>query len=261
MIEMKIAYIRHGKIKLIVFAVLLALLGLFALHSVGRSAALNASRAASVKLPIYCTDNDNREIALTINCAWGADDIEEILDTLDHYEVKATFFVLGTWVEQYPEKLRMIYEGGHEIGNHSYSHKLPSKSTEEQLAEEIDKCNDAVEAVLGIRPELYRAPSGDITDTVMELAENRGMYNIKWSVDSIDWRKDMTKENILNRVLGRTESGSILLFHNDTQYTKDILPEIIDRLQKEDYKFVKVSSLIYKTDFYIDNTGKQWRAK
>ncbi len=118
-----------------------------------------------------------------------------------------------------------------------------------------------MEAVLGIRPELYRAPSGDITDTVMELAENRGMYNIKWSVDSIDWRKDMTKENILNRVLGRTESGSILLFHNDTQYTKDILPEIIDRLQKEDYKFVKVSSLIYKTDFYIDNTGKQWRAK
>lgn len=95
----------------------------------------------------------------------------------------------------------------------------------------------------------------------MELAENRGMYNIKWSVDSIDWRKDMTKENILNRVLGRTESGSILLFHNDTQYTKDILPEIIDRLQKEDYKFVKVSSLIYKTDFYIDNAGKQWRAK
>ena len=87
------------------------------------------------------------------------------------------------------------------------------------------------------------------------------MYNIKWSVDSINWRKDMTKENILNRVLGRTESGSILLFHNDTQYTKDILPEIIDRLQKEDYKFVKVSSLIYKTDFYIDNTGKQWRAK
>lgn len=113
----------------------------------------------------------------------------------------------------------------------------------------------------GNSPELYRAPSGDITDTVMELAENRGMYNIKWSVDSIDWRKDMTKENILNRVLGRTESGSILLFHNDTQYTKDILPEIIDRLQKEDYKFVKVSSLIYKTDFYIDNTGKQWRAK
>ena len=60
MIEMKIAYIRHGKIKLIVFAVLLALLGLFALHSAGRSAALNASRAASVKLPIYCTDNENQ---------------------------------------------------------------------------------------------------------------------------------------------------------------------------------------------------------
>ena len=258
---MKIAYIRHGKIKLIFFTILIVLLAIFALHSAGRSAAQNVSKAASTKLPIYCTDNENREIQLTINCAWGADDIEDTLNTLDHYEVKATFFVLGTWAEQYPDQLKMIYERGHEIGNHSYSHKLPSKSTEAQLAEEIDKCNVAVEKIIGFRPELYRAPSGDITDTVLALAEERAMYNIKWSVDSIDWRKDMTKENILNRVLGRTASGSILLFHNDTQYTKDILPEIIDRLQKEDYKFVKVSSLIYKTDFYIDNTGKQCRAK
>lgn len=258
---MKIAYIRHGKIKLIVFAVLIGLLAIFALYSAGHSAAQNVSKAASAKLPIYCTDNENREIALTINCAWGADDIEDILNTLDRYGVKASFFVLGTWAEQYPEKLKMIYERGHEIGNHSYSHKLPSKSTEAQLAEEIDKCSDAVEKIIGIRPDLYRAPSGDITDTVLNLSEARGMYNIKWSVDSIDWRKDMTRDNIINRVLGRTSSGSILLFHNDTQYTKDVLPEIIDRLQKEDYKFVTVSSLIYKTDFYIDNTGKQCRAK
>lgn len=258
---MKIAYIRHGKIKLIIFSVLILSLIIFALHNAGKSAAQNVARAASVKLPIYCTDNENREIALTINCAWGADDIEDILNTLDKYQIKATFFVVGTWAEKYPEKLKMIYERGHEIGNHSYSHKLPSKSSKEQLAVEIDQCNEAVEKVIGIRPELYRAPSGDITDTVLDLAEARGMYNIKWSVDSIDWRKDMTKDNILNRVLGRTVSGSILLFHNDTQYTKEILPQIIDHLQKEDYKFVKVSSLIYKTNYYIDSTGKQCGAK
>lgn len=254
---MKVTYIRHGKIKLIIFAVLLALLAGFALHGAGRSAAQNVSKAASAKLPIYCTDNENREIALTINCAWDAADIGDILDTLDQYGVKASFFVVGTWAEQYPEELKMIYERGHEIGNHSYSHKLPSKSTETQLAEEIDQCNAVVEKIIGIKPELYRAPSGDITDTVLELAEKRGMYNIKWSVDSIDWRKDMTKENILNRVLGRTVSGSILLFHNGTQYTKDILPVVIERLQKQDYHFVTVSSLIYKSDYYIDSTGKQ----
>lgn len=259
--KMKIAYIRHGKIKLIVLAILISILAVFAILTAGRSAAQNVSKSASVKLPIYCTDNENREIALTINCAWGAGDIADILNTLDEYQVKATFFVVGTWAEQNPSQLRLIYERGHEIGNHSYSHKLPSKSTAEQMAAEIDKCNDIVEKVLGFRPALYRAPSGDITDTVLDLAEERGMFNIKWSVDSIDWRDDMTKENIINRVLGRTVSGSILLFHNDTKYTKDVLPIIIDRLQKEDYKFVPVSSLIYKSDFYIDNTGKQCGVK
>ena len=85
------------------------------------------------------------------------------------------------------------------------------------------------------------------------------MYNIKWSVDSIDWKDTMTYDNILNRVIGRTQSGSILLFHNDTKHTAKVLPEIISSLQKQDYKFVKVSELIYMTDYYIDNTGMQHR--
>ena len=93
------------------------------------------------KLPIYSVDNNKREISLTINCAWGADDIDEILVILDNYNVKATFFVLGTWAETNPDKLLEIYYKGHEIGNHSYSHKLPSKSTKEQLEKEIEKWN------------------------------------------------------------------------------------------------------------------------
>ena len=70
----------------------------------------------------------------------------------------------------------------------------------------------------------------------------------------------MTYDNILSRVLGRTESGSILLFHNDTKHTADVLPEIISSLIKQDFKFVRVSELIYKTDYYIDNAGVQHKA-
>lgn len=254
---MKVAYIKHGKIKLAVFGVLILLTFVIGMHGIGKFAVQHVFSRQSEHLPIYCTDNADREIALTINCAWGADDIEEILNILDKYNVKASFFVLGIWAEKYPDKIRMIYERGHEIGNHSYSHKLPSKSSSAQLAVEIDKCNDAVEKIIGIKPQLYRAPSGDITQTVLDLAAERDMFNIKWSVDSIDWRKDMTKDDIKNRVLGRTESGSILLFHNDTNYTVSVLPEIISSLQKQDYTFVKVSELIYETDYYIDNTGKQ----
>ena len=255
----KIAYIKHGKIKLIILGILVLLTLIMGVHGIGKYAVQNVSGIAREDLPIYCTDNENRQIALTINCAWGADDIEDILNTLDTYNVKATFFVLGVWAEKYPDKLRLIYERGHEIGNHSYSHKLPSKSSAAQLAEEIDKCNEAVEKIIGVKPQLYRAPSGDITQTILDLTKERDMFNIKWSVDSIDWRDDMTRDNILNRVLGRTESGSILLFHNDTNHTSSVLPEIISSLQKQDYKFVKVSELIYESDYYIDNTGKQCR--
>ena len=254
---MKITYIKHIRIKIFILSLLILLACIMGIYGISDTIAQSVSKSSSSKLPIYCTDNDSREIALTINCAWGAEDIYEILETLDKYDVKATFFVLGTWAEANPKELLAIYEHGHEIGNHSYSHKLPSKSTEKQLADEIDKCNDIVEQIIGHRPVLYRAPSGDITETVIDLTEARGMFNIKWSVDSIDWRKDMTYDNILNRVLGRTESGSILLFHNDTQHTAKVLPEIISSLQKQDYKFVKVSELIYTSDFYIDSTGKQ----
>ncbi len=254
---MKVTYIRHARSKLFILAVLILIAVVMGLLHISDSVAQNAAALSSAKLPIYCTDNENREIALTINCAWGADDIEEILDTLDYYKIKASFFVLGTWAEKNPDELKMIYDRGHEIGNHSYSHKLPSKSSKTQLAEEIDKCNDAVEKIIGVKPGLYRAPSGDITETVIDLAEERGMYNIKWSVDSIDWRDDMTYDNIFNRVIGRTKSGSILLFHNDTKHTAKVLPEIIDTLLKQDYKFVKVSELIYTEDFYIDSNGVQ----
>lgn len=254
---MKVTYIRHARSKLFILAVLILIAVVMGLLHISDSVAQNAAALSSAKLPIYCTDNENREIALTINCAWGADDIEEILDTLDYYKIKASFFVLGTWAEKNPKELKMIYDRGHEIGNHSYSHKLPSKSSKTQLAEEIDKCNDAVEKVIGVKPQLYRAPSGDITETVLDLARERGMHNIKWSVDSIDWKDTMTYDNILNRVIGRTESGSILLFHNDTKHTAKVLPEVIETLLKQDYKFVKVSELIYTDDFYIDNNGVQ----
>ena len=253
--NMRIACVKINKIKLFILLLLGVLCISFGSYGMKEYAA--QVDISTKKLPIYCTDNDKREISLTINCAWGADDIDEILDILDRYNVKATFFVLGIWAEANPEKLLEMYYRGHEIGNHSYSHKLPSKSTAEQLNGEIEKCNQVVEDIIGVKPILYRAPSGDNTETVLELAEGKGMYNIKWSVDSIDWRENMTSENILNRVLGRIEPGGIMLFHNDTKYICKVLPTIIETLQKQEYKFVKVSELIYMEDYYIDNTGKQ----
>ncbi len=250
---MKLIYIKYGRHLLVFTFTTVFILTMALAATIGD----NVQKTEDVLLPIYCTDDDKMRIGLTIYCAWGAQDIPDILKTLDTYDIKATFFVLGVWAEKNPEMLKLIYSKGHEIGNHSYSHKLPSRITTSQIEQEIDKCNNAIENILGVRTNLYRSPSGDHTDELLKLTERKNLYTIKWSVDSLDWMDSMTAQKIIDRVTGRTRGGSILLFHNDTQYTKDVLPVIIAHLKKEGYRFVKVSELIYKTDYFIDAQGVQ----
>lgn len=211
------------------------------------------------KLPIYrvrLEEGDNR-IAITFDCAWGADDIPMILQILEEYNAKATFFVLGTWAEQNPEQMVAIAEAGHEIGNHSYSHKTPGKLDEAGLTEEITKCNEAIYGAIGREPKLYRAPSGDYNDLVIRTAENLGFPTIQWDVDSIDWKEEMGADDIYERIVTRTKAGSILLFHNDTAHTVEVLPSILQTLTEKGYQSVTVSELIYKEGYKIDATGEQ----
>lgn len=253
------------KIKSVIIPVLLiALAGIvfLAVHGAGEKIGAVLTSASADKIPVYAVDNDGSgDISLTINCAWGAEDIPEILNILDKYNVKCTFFVLGVWAEQNPEAMKMIADKGHEIGNHSYSHKLPSKSSNTQIKEEIVKCNEAVAAQTGVNPLLYRAPSGDYNNSAVELAEAQGMTTVQWSVDSLDWMDDKSAEDIISRVTGKTTSGSILLFHNDTQYTVKVLPQIIEHLQNEKYTFVTVSDLLLPEGSYVDKQGVQHLTK
>lgn len=211
------------------------------------------------QIPVYrvkLAAGDNR-IAITFDCAWGADDIPAILQILDDYDAKATFFVLGTWAEQNPEQMVAIAQAGHEIGNHSYSHKLPSKLDEAGLTEEITKCNEAIYGAVGAEAKLYRAPSGDYNDLVIRTAENLGLPTIQWDVDSIDWKDEMSADAIYQRIVTRTKAGSILLFHNDTAHTVAVLPDILQTLTEKGYQSVTVSELIYKDGYKIDATGEQ----
>lgn len=251
--------IKSYKVKPFIIPVAFIILAGILFYAIFSAAGSVEETAASIKkLPVYSVDNDDsKQIALTVNCAWGADDIPQILDIFDEYNIKCTFFVLGVWAEQNPEALKLMYSKGHEIANHSYSHKLPSKSSEAQIEEEIVKCNEAVSKIIGTAPTFYRAPSGDYNDTALSLAEKHGMTSIQWSVDSLDWMKDKSQADIVNRVTGKISSGSIILFHNDTNYTVAALPEIIQHLQNEGYRFVTVGDLLLKGNCTIDNNGVQ----
>ena len=212
-------------------------------------------------IPIYrvTLQEGDKRIAITFDNAWGADDIPEILAALKKHNAKATFFVLGTWAEKFPDMVQLIHEAGHELANHSYAHKKPTRLSESDLKEEITKGNDVIRTFTGTDNRLYRAPYGDYNEFVVRTVNSMGMYMIQWDVDSLDWKPEMTEEAIYKRVTERVKEGSIILFHNDTKHTKNILPEILETLTSQGYVSVTVSELIYKDEYGIDNAGEQYR--
>lgn len=207
-------------------------------------------------IPIYSVKRDDNAISITFDCAWGADDIENIISVLNKHNCKATFFVLGTWAENYPDAVKMLYENGHEIANHSYNHDYYTKLTPEEMINDIKKCNESIKSIIGFTPSLFRAPSGDYNNDVVKTVWNSEMEYIQWSVDSLDW-KGLNCDEMLGRILPKVKSGDILLFHNGTAHTAESLDKILTELKGKDLSFLKVSDLIYKDNYTIDHTGKQ----
>ena len=200
-------------------------------------------------LPIYSVDRKDHKICLTINCAWGADDIPQILDILDTYNVKTTFFMLGKWAENNPEEARAIYQRGHEIGNHSYNHVLPPTKDDTQ------KGKTAIENVIGVSPKFYRAPSGEYTKECIDYAYSLGMIPIQWSADTVDWK--YTEVESLDRLRKDTASGGIMLFHNDTDTILSLLPKVLDEFQQKGFTFVPLSELLYPEPYTVSTWGVQ----
>lgn len=141
------------------------------------------------EVPIYSVDKEEKEIALTFDINWAENDyIYSILDTLDKYNVKGTFFVMGGWVNYSDEnvvKLKKISERGHEIGNHSYKHPIFSKIGEERIKEELRKTDEVVEKYTGKKPSVFRFPSGDYNAQSYRTVTSLGYKCIQWDADII----------------------------------------------------------------------------
>lgn len=208
-------------------------------------------------LPIYCVDKGEEKIcAVSFDAAWGNEDTEELIAILGKYNVKATFFVVGAWVDKYPESVRQLHEAGHEIMNHSDSHPHMTKLDAEGIKAEINSCSDKIEAITGVRPILFRPPYGDYNDRVVSSAREINHFTIQWDVDSLDW-KDLEPSAIYDRVTKRVAPGSVVLFHNAAKNTPAALPQILEKLIGDGYKIVPISELIYRENYKIDNAGRQ----
>ncbi len=217
----------------------------------------HASKQYSEDIPIYSVECEERKCAITFDCAWGADDIPDILDTLDKYKTKGTFFIVGLWAQKYPDTVKLISDRGHEIANHGYSHAHMAQIPEEKIKEEILLCTDILEKITGVKISLFRPPYGEYNSTTIKIAKNLQYKTIQWDVDSLDWKKSMTKEDIFKRVTKKTTNGSIILFHNDTLYTQEVLPDILENLTSNGFQCVKVSELLLKDGYKIRYDGRQ----
>jgi len=223
-----------------------------------RTVRVNADGQRSI--PVYCVQTDEKKLAVTFDAAWGAEDTQQLIEILKEFNAKATFFVVGTWAEKYPDSVKAFYDAGHEIANHSYDHTLYGKLPKQHIKEDIEKCNSAIQSITGEKPRLLRAPSGEYTEDSEAAAAELGMRTVQWSVDSLDWQ-GLSSEDIVRRVLSASENGSILLFHNDVKNTPAALKEILSQLSEKGFSFVSVSELLYSDNYIIDATGRQIKAE
>lgn len=250
---MKTIFLTKKKLALVCFLLLLVIL--FGIFGISRGAV--ATVAQTRLLPIYCVDTGEKQVALTFDAAWGNEDTQELIDTLGKYNAKATFFLVGSWVDKYPESVKALADAGHSIQNHSNTHPNLPQLSKEGIEKEITLCNEKITNLTKKTPTLIRPPYGDYNNSLVECVNSLGMYTIQWDVDSLDW-KNLSADEIYNRVVNKVKNGSIVLFHNAALNTPEALGKILEKLSGDGYKFVTVEELIYKSGYSIDHTGKQF---
>ena len=137
-----------------------------------------------------------------------------LIDILGKYKVKATFFVVGDWVDNYPESVKALHDAGHEVMNHSNTHAHMSQLSKDEIIADVEACNDKIEAVTGVRPTLIRPPYGEYDDNVITAIRSIGMEPIQWDVDSLDW-KEIPADEIVRRVTAQVMPVPIAVTNRD----------------------------------------------
>ena len=208
------------------------------------------------ELPVYNVDTEEKVLSISFDAAWGAAHTEGILDILDRYDVKTTFFLVGFWAEKHPELVQELVARGHEIGNHSATHPHMAQLSQAQIREELRKCSDLVESITGSPTTLFRPPYGEYNDAVVRVSREEGYECVQWNVDSLDW-KNLGVQNMVRQCTKSVNPGDIVLFHNDSKYILEALPQILEYYTQAGYKIIPVSQLLLEGETWIDHAGEQ----
>ncbi len=189
---------------------------------------------------------DSMQIAITFDDGPHPRLTPEILDILDRYGVKATFFMVGVNVENYPETAKEVILRGHEVGNHTYSHHVMWDLSENDVERELVGCEERLEELCEYRPHLFRPPQGAINERIEHCSSVNDYKLILWSLDTRDWENKNTEE-IVERVLSSISPGDIILMHDyigTHSKTPEALEILLPRLIERGFEPVTVSRLL-----------------
>ena len=203
--------------------------------------------SGSAQVQVYrSVKTDTKRIAITFDDGPHPYQTETILQTLEKYGVKATFFMVGVNVINYPEAAKAVIAAGHEVGNHTFSHQHMAGLNEEQVQREMGRCEDVLVELCEYRPHLFRPPEGAVNSYIEDCAEKNDYAMILWSLDTRDWEHKDTQQ-IVERVLSRIHAGDIILMHDyigRASKTPEALEILLPRLLAAGYEPVTVSQLL-----------------
>lgn len=183
-------------------------------------------------------------IAITYDDGPHPQNTPRLLDILRARNIKATFYVIGRSVDLYPQIVRRTVAEGHEMGNHTYTHRLMTKLGDSEVRSELNRTADSVMRAAGVRMKTMRPPYGGLLQRQRELVHQEfGYPTILWSVDPLDWKRPGASV-ITSRILENTAAGGIVLAHDLHAQTVDAMPATLDGLLRRGFQFVTVSQLI-----------------
>jgi len=212
--------------------------------SKGDSLAGLAADAQGAGTPfLFRGTRETRKIALTFDDGPSPGVTEPVLDALEKNGAKATFFMIGRRVKSSPDLAKRVHSAGHEIANHSYTHPVLGKMSDEQVRQELQLCQETISGTVGITPTWFRPPYGSFRTSQGALTKAQKLGVVIWSVDPRDWARPGA-DVITRRVLGGSCGGDIILCHDLHAQTAHAAPSMIEGLVKKGYQLVTLSELI-----------------
>ena len=207
---------------------------------------------------IYGVKREDKKLSFTMDCGSGSDNLPYILDVLDEFGLKITFFVTGQFANNNQDMVKEIAARGHEIGNHSWSHPSYYDLSGEEMLSQLNRTSDLVEALTGQRTTLFRPPEGNCNSKIRAIVNAAGYEVIRWTHESYDARKEASQANSLKYSTKDVKGGSIILTHIDADCTVAVLRDIFTWYQENGFEVVKVSELLHQGETAVDENGLQY---